>query len=110
MYQQKQHGQVCSERRGGGGYTFVLLHFEYKKVIYIYMYVYIIILSSFFPLELIFTSHNEVTRSKLWIHTIHLLAEKAYREKETLDSLIIEPGAKNTLIVPTMVRHTVLLW
>ena len=74
------------------------------------MYVYVIIFSSFFPSELIFTSHNEVTRSKLWIHTIHLLAEKAYREKETLDSLIIEPGAKNTLIVPTMVRHTVLLW
>ncbi|XP_019851608.1 PREDICTED: tripeptidyl-peptidase 2 [Amphimedon queenslandica] len=56
--------------------------------------------------ELKFTSHNEVTRSKLWVHTIHLLPEKAYREKETLDSIILEPEASNTLIVPTVGGHT----
>ena len=97
-------------REGEGEGILLFCYILNIKKFCIYMYVYIIIFPSFFPLELIFTSHNEVTRSKLWIHTIHLLAEKAYREKETLDSLIIEPGAKNTLIVPTMVRHTVLPW
>lgn len=56
-----------------------------------------------FSIEVTFNSHNEETRSRLWIHTIHLLPEKAYRDKETLDVITLEPEAQSVLIVPTVV-------
>ena len=37
------------------------------------------------------------------MHTVQLLTEKAYRVKETVDILNLEPAATSTLIVPAAV-------
>ena len=59
-----------------------------------------------FGAEVDITSLNEVDRCRMWVHAIQLLPEAAYRDKERIELLALEPGAKSTIVVPTVVSET----
>lgn len=48
-------------------------------------------------------SLNQETRSRVWVHAVQLLPEKAYRDCESLEIIGLEAGAKANVIIPTVV-------
>ena len=53
--------------------------------------------------EVDITSLNEEDRCRVWVHAIQLLPEAAYRDKERIELLLLEPAAKSTIVIPAVV-------
>ena len=56
-----------------------------------------------FLVEFDVSSLNEETRSRLWVHAVQLVPERAFRDWERLEAVALEPAAKATVVIPTVV-------
>jgi tripeptidyl-peptidase-2 len=56
--------------------------------------------------DITITSLNKDKKCRLYIHTVQLLSEKAYRENETNDLIHMEPEAVHTIVAPVLGNHT----